>query len=188
MIMPDSNITKKLLAGAFRELLETTPFGKITVGDICAACGMNRKSFYYHFKDKYDLVNWIFFTEFAGAALNRIGLETKWTMFEDVCFYFYENRDFYRKMLAVEEQNSFSEYFMEFLQSVFYEYMKMMIGEKNDLDFYITFYSDAIICAIKRWIMDRNCCPPERFTELVKFCIRDTAKIAQQDAADSPDR
>ena len=24
---------------------------------------MNRKSFYYHFKDKYDLVNWIFDTE-----------------------------------------------------------------------------------------------------------------------------
>lgn len=179
--MPDSNITKKLLAGAFKELLETTPFGKITVGDICETCGMNRKSFYYHFKDKYDLVNWIFFTEFASAALGQIGLEKKWALLEDVCYYFYENRNFYRKVLAVEEQNSFSEYFMEFLQSVFYEYLKCLVDETESLDFYITFYADAIICSIKRWIMDKNCCPPQRFTELVRSCISDTAKMAAKE-------
>ena len=58
--MADSNITKSALASALKELMETTPFAKITVSDICAKCNMNRKSFYYHFKDKFDLVNWIY--------------------------------------------------------------------------------------------------------------------------------
>ena len=50
--MPDSNITKRALASSLKRLMETKPFAKISVGDICAACEMNRKSFYYHFKDK----------------------------------------------------------------------------------------------------------------------------------------
>ena len=55
--MPDSNITKKALAMAMKELMEQIPFSKISVSDICEKCGMNRKSFYYQFKDKYDLGN-----------------------------------------------------------------------------------------------------------------------------------
>ena len=62
--MADSNITKRALASALKELMESTPFSKITVSDICAKCNMNRKSFYYHFKDKFDLVNWIFDVEY----------------------------------------------------------------------------------------------------------------------------
>ena len=58
--MADSNITKKALAEALKELMEEKSFEKINIGDICEKCEMNRKSFYYHFKDKYDLVNWIF--------------------------------------------------------------------------------------------------------------------------------
>ena len=58
--MPYSNATKQAFADALRKLLEQKPFAKISVSHICEECGMNRKSFYYHFKDKYDLVNWIF--------------------------------------------------------------------------------------------------------------------------------
>lgn len=61
--LADSNITKRALASSLKELMETEPFSKIGVSDICEACEMNRKSFYYHFKDKYDLVNWIYYTE-----------------------------------------------------------------------------------------------------------------------------
>ena len=58
--MADSNITKSVLASALKELMETTPFAKITVSDICAKCNMNLKSYNFHFRDKFDLVNWIF--------------------------------------------------------------------------------------------------------------------------------
>ena len=49
--MADSNITKRALATALKDLLADRPFSKISVGDICEACGMSRKSFYYHFQD-----------------------------------------------------------------------------------------------------------------------------------------
>nr|WP_318682878.1 TetR family transcriptional regulator [uncultured Acetatifactor sp.] len=68
-LLADSNITKRALSSAFKELLESRPFSKISIGDICEKCEMNRKSFYYHFKDKYDLVNWIYYTEFVQSAV-----------------------------------------------------------------------------------------------------------------------
>lgn len=49
--MADSYITKRALATSLRELMQEQPFDKISVSQICDGCGMNRKSFYYHFKD-----------------------------------------------------------------------------------------------------------------------------------------
>ena len=42
--MADSNITKRALAAALKELMEQKPFSKINVAEICEKCGMNRKS------------------------------------------------------------------------------------------------------------------------------------------------
>ena len=46
--------TKKLLANAIMELAETMPVSRIKITDICEKAELNRLSFYYHFKDKYD--------------------------------------------------------------------------------------------------------------------------------------
>ena len=61
--MPDSSLTKRALAAAIKELMREKPLVKISIADIVERCQMNRQSFYYHFRDKYDLVNWIFYTE-----------------------------------------------------------------------------------------------------------------------------
>ena len=39
--MAESGVTKKVLAYALKNLMETRPLNKITVGDICEACDMN---------------------------------------------------------------------------------------------------------------------------------------------------
>lgn len=112
--MADSNITKRALAAALKELMEEFPFIKISVADICAKCDINRKTFYYHFKDKYDLVNWIYDTEFM-EAIRRKSYTSGWEFLEDLCDYLYANKTFYRRVLKVKGQNSFSEHFRELL-------------------------------------------------------------------------
>ncbi len=97
--MADSNITKRALAQALKELLQTQNFDKISVGNICEKCGMNRKSFYYHFKDKYELVNWIYFTEFISVVRKKEEIP-RIELLEEICTYFYENRPFIRKLLV----------------------------------------------------------------------------------------
>ena len=53
-----SQMTKRALVASLKELMAEKPLDKITVTDLTEHCGVNRMTFYYHFKDIYDLVEW----------------------------------------------------------------------------------------------------------------------------------
>lgn len=46
-----ANFTAKAIKDTFLILLEERPFSEITVKDIVETCGINRNSFYYHYRD-----------------------------------------------------------------------------------------------------------------------------------------
>lgn len=171
--MADSNITKNVLASALKELMEEVPFEKINIAHICEKCAMNRKSFYYHFKDKYDLVNWIFDTDFIALSVKRP--DDDWEFVEIVCECFYENRNFYRRALRVKGQNSFSEHFREFVNPLIRTRMEGILGYKDIHQMCIDFFTDSIVCAIERWLLDKDCMPPEQFVSILKTMIQGTA-------------
>lgn len=50
--------TKKMLSASFKHCMEKKSLSKITVTDIVTDCGLNRKTFYYHFQDVPDLLKW----------------------------------------------------------------------------------------------------------------------------------
>lgn len=50
--------TKHALSAALKELMNVKPLSKITVSELIRICEVNRKTFYYHFQDIYDLLNW----------------------------------------------------------------------------------------------------------------------------------
>ena len=52
--------TKRALADSLKKLLTKRSLDKITVKDIVEDCGVNRQTFYYHFHDIYDLMEWTF--------------------------------------------------------------------------------------------------------------------------------
>lgn len=58
-----SQITKRALAASLKKMMEKKPLSKITVTDLARECGINRHTFYYHFNDIYDLIQWIFLSE-----------------------------------------------------------------------------------------------------------------------------
>ena len=55
-----SRNTKKALADSLKRLMRQKPFSKVSVSEIITDCGVNRKTFYYHFEDVYALLKWIF--------------------------------------------------------------------------------------------------------------------------------
>lgn len=177
--MSDSNITKRALAEALKELMEEKVFEKITIGDICERCEMNRKSFYYHFRDKYDLVNWIFDSELI-AAVQQEDYEDTWLLFMDVCRFFYDNRSFYRKALCIKGQNSFFDHFRELLLSIIANSLQDMLGGEEISEFQTDFFADAFVMAFKRWIIEYNTMSPEEFIEQLKLCIK-YVKIRYED-------
>lgn len=54
-----SRLTRQQLADALKKQMNKKPLSKITVSELVADCGMNRKTFYYHFEDIYDLFKWM---------------------------------------------------------------------------------------------------------------------------------
>ena len=189
--MADSNITKHALGQAFKELVQSQPIEKISVGNICEKCGMNRKSFYYHFQDKYDLINWIYYTEFF-TEISRTGHQESWELLSDLCSYFYKNREFYQKVFQIEGQNSFSEYFESIVRDLIREDLIRVRFDDTEfpLDYYAQFYTDAFVCSIKKWILEKDCLPPEDFTRFLRICLLGISETLVQnhknDAEPSP--
>lgn len=177
--MADSITTKQALACALKELLEDQSFDKISVSDICERCNMNRKSFYYHFRDKYDLVNWIFDTEFLSLVQDNLDdtiqsylFDDRWCTLETHCRYFYENRQFYRKVLTIDGQNSLSAHFRELLYPILRLRVEELLHQEEVPQMVYDFVADGVISSIERWLLDKNCAPVEEFMYNLKKLVQ----------------
>ena len=151
--MSEANVTKNALAASMKKLMRMRPFEKISVSDICNDCGINRKSFYYHFRDKYDLVNWIFYVGFI-EELNLTSYDNGWQLMKDMCGYFYREKEFYRAALKIEGQNSFKDYLIDTVTPIAEFFMQDILPHNDDDNFFISFVTDALLTSIVRWLSD----------------------------------
>ncbi len=69
---PRAKRTRILLARAFDELMHAQEFGSITVQDIAAKATVNRATFYAHFQDKFELLDWIIRDAFRTRILTGL--------------------------------------------------------------------------------------------------------------------
>ncbi|MEA4894394.1 MAG: TetR/AcrR family transcriptional regulator C-terminal domain-containing protein [Oscillospiraceae bacterium] len=168
--MSESLITKKALGEALRELMAKHPYEKISVKDICDACGMNRNSFYYHFKDKQDLIVWIFDFEFI-QRLKPLQFEDAFQFFECTCEYFYEHKAFYVKAFEITGQNCFSDYFSEVFHQFSLEYMYKYFGNVDRREEFARFTTDALRMALIRWLNDPGDMKPHELAEHSKEAL-----------------
>ena len=103
-----------------------------------------------------------------------------WDLLDDLCSYFYDNKDFYRKMLSVEGQNSFLEYFRDIVVSIVSDDIEHIFGKEEAGDFYVDFYTDAFVAAIKRWLLQKDCIPASEFVFHLKKCVLNISKTIVQ--------
>ena len=58
-----TELTRKAIRESFLKLLDERPVHKITIRDIVQDCGINRNTFYYHYRDLPALIEEIFIDE-----------------------------------------------------------------------------------------------------------------------------
>lgn len=157
--MANSTVTKNALAKGFKELLCEYPLEKISVKDITEQSGMNRNSFYYHFQDKYELMNWIFDSEIADHAIifndsSKFLIES----FKNICSILYNNREFYLACFKYEGQNSLYEslnklYYEQWKEKLRKRYMNLEVDiDEEELDLMAKLNTRAIVGTLKDWI------------------------------------
>ncbi len=66
-----ANMTKYALEASLKKLLLKKSLDKITISDLTSDCGISRMAFYYHFKDIYDLTEWVCVEDAARALQGK---------------------------------------------------------------------------------------------------------------------
>ena len=167
--------TKEAFASALKQMMAVKPMNKITVKDLVVICGVNRQTFYYHFDDVYDLLEWVF-EEDANRVLPKEIVYDHWR--EDVLKFFeylHENRVF-----ALNVYNSNSRLYMlrflkERLQNCIRGFAEIACEGRNidrqDFEFVVEFYANGIIGLISQWLDLGMKLPPsitkERFIQVL---------------------
>lgn len=116
--MSNSDFTKFMIARGLKQLLETKSFTDLTVGDVARHCKISRNTFYYHFKDKYDVISWIFYTEITPLIGDTISIDTWGSGMRALCHYMQENKAFYTNVVQFQGQNSLADCLMEFYENL----------------------------------------------------------------------
>ncbi len=178
--MPNSIDTKRQLASSLKKLMVEKPFEKISISDICDDCNLNRKSFYYHFKDKYDLVNWIFYDDFL-SKIDPHSYTTGWSIIQDVCDHLYDNRDFYLPALEIRGQNSLHDYMLVTLKPLSDMFFESIYEDVDDGNFFEKTFGDAIIAAIMLWLGEGMQIDSKEFVTSIKKITLKLANMVIED-------
>ena len=153
-----SQVTKRALEQSLKNLLLKKPLTKITINDIAEDCGINRMTFYYHFKDIYDLIEWACLED-AKKAIEEKKTHDTWEqvllqLFEAVR----ENKPFIINVYRCVDKDQVEKYLSplvdNLLMGVIEEESAGMTVRSEDKNFIAKEYSYVFIGIMLDWIKD----------------------------------
>lgn len=181
--------TKEAFAAALKQVMSAKPINKITVKDLVEICGVNRQTFYYHFDDVYDLLEWVF-EEDAKRVLPREIIQEYWRRDVMIFFdYLYENRGFALNVFNSNSRTYMLRFLKQRLQECIRGYSEIVSEgwniDRQDFDFVVEFYSHGVIGLISQW-MDLGmklptCATKERFLDMLDNSVENMLKRFRND-------
>lgn len=151
-----SQTTRMALAASLKKLLEEKPLEKISIRDITEDSEVNRQTFYYHYRDIYDLIEWVFINEGGKVLREHNSYESFQEGFLSIFYYLEGN-----KRLVLSTFHSIGREQLE--RFLFGEVYKLLSGLVNDeiigesisdanKAFIIDFYKYALAGTMFQWI------------------------------------
>ena len=177
-----SQVTKRALEASLKSLLLQKPLSKITVTDITEDCGINRMTFYYHFKDIYDLVEWCCQEDASRALAGKKTYET-WQqgllqIFEAVR----ENKPFilnvYRSVSREQVENYLFKVTYALLDGVVEEQAQGMSVRQEDKAFLATLYQYMFVGLMLDWIKNDMKGDPQAIVSRLELAIQGSIRAA----------
>ena len=151
-----STTTKKALAASLKHKLKEKPLEKITISDICEECEVNRQTFYYHFQDIYDLIEWIYTNEASKVLADKKSYKNWDEGYLRIFEYALEEKDFaistYHSISREHLENFLYRETYQLLYAVLNEMSKGMSIHEEDKAFIANFYKYAFVGLILDWV------------------------------------
>ena len=169
-------ITKLAIAQSLKTLSQDSPLNKITVKNISDLCGINRQTFYYHFRDIYALIEWIYAEEASEALSGKKTYDTWQQGFLQIFNYVIENKGFVSRTYHSLSR----EYLEHFLYRVTYSLLIGVIDEKaeglsvreEDKAFIANFYKYGFVGLMLDWIASGMDQRPELIIDRLNILIQ----------------
>lgn len=120
--------TKAMFAEELERMLETIPLDKVHVVDLCRRCGATPPTFYYHFRDKYDLVAWVYFRDISAVFGDRDPEYSPERLARSLEV-MRRRSPFYKVVLADTSQNSVTGYAMRYMTQMVNDVMVATTGK-----------------------------------------------------------
>lgn len=154
-----STITKRALAQSLKKIAGKKEINKITITDITDKCGLNRQTFYYHFKDIYDLLEWIYMNEVI-EKIEKSKIDENWQQgFLYVFDYIIKNKRFIYNTYNSISKDAFVKFMYKQTDILFSNVIESKASGKNiseaDKKFVSDFYKFAFVGLIQDWIVKR---------------------------------
>ena len=151
-----SQMTKRALVASLKDLLAEKPLDKITVTDLTEHCGVNRMTFYYHFKDIYDLVEWAYIESATRALAGQKTYDTWQQGFLQILQAVQKDKVFVTKVYHSISR----EHIENYLYRLTYDLMIGVVEEKaagmtvrpEDKEFIANFYKYAFVGLTLEWV------------------------------------
>ena len=177
-----SQVTKRALEQSLKNLLLKKPLTKITVGDITEDCGINRMTFYYHFKDIYDLVEWSCLEDAKRALEEKKTYDTWQQGFLQIFKAVQENKPFILNVYRCVHREQVEKYLQplvdQLLLNVINEEAAGITVRDEDKQFIAQVYSYMFIGLMLDWIKDDMREDPQQIVEKLSNLIKGSVSVA----------
>ena len=177
-----SQVTKRALEQSLKNLLLKKPLNKITVSDITEDCGINRMTFYYHFKDIYDLVEWACLEDAKQALEGKRTSDTWQQGYLQIFLAVRENKPFIMNVYHCVHAEQVEKYLQPLVDGlligVLDEESRGMTIRDEDKQFIAQVYSYIFIGLMLDWIKDNMREDPRQIVERLARLIKGSMAAA----------
>lgn len=179
--MSESTITKRAIADSLKELTREKPFDKISVKDISKKCGINRQTFYYHFEDKFMLLEWIYANDLLEENMQSVDFDNWPEKMEYVLTIMKNDKNFYINTITHTES-----YIQTFLinqaQTIFEQAIDILDEQGNvnsvQRNFISRFFAYGICGIVIEWVIRGMQEEPSFVTDNMRKLLTSCAKAA----------
>lgn len=176
------NATKQALEASLKRMMLKKPLDKITIRDITEDCGISRMTFYYHFKDIYDLVEWACMEDAAKALANKKTYDTWQQGFIQIFHAVRENKVFVMNVYRCVSREQVEKYLVpltdQLIMGVIAERSAGMTVREEDKQFIAQVHSYSFVGLMLDWIRDDMRADPEELVNKLALVIQGSISAA----------
>jgi len=179
-------MTKKAIAASLKKIMEKKSLDKITVREIIEDCGINRKTFYYHFRDIYHLIKWIFEEEAIEVVKQYDLIVNYYDAIQFVLDYVEKNKLIcncaFDAIGRDELKRFFQKDFLFIIQNIVDQLSEGKKIPKDYQDFLVNFYTEALASLLINWIRNKEHYDKQKIIRYVHLTLFGSIEYALNNA------